>query len=93
MGIDLADLIAADTTSAARIPTIADYIETIGLTFTAATATTYRPYWRLAVDRLGDHRLVEVTIEDLTLVVADAEARARRLRPGSTGRSSGCTRR
>ena len=74
LGIDLADLIAADTTCAARISTVTNYIETIAPTFTAATAATYRPYWRLAIDRLGDRRLVEVTIEDLTLVVADAEA-------------------
>lgn len=88
LGLDLADLIAADTTSAARIPTVADYLESVESTFTAATAATYRPHWRLAVARLGDRRLVEVTIEDLTLVVDDAETRARRLRPASTGRAS-----
>jgi len=88
LGIGLADLIAADTTGAARLPTLADYLASVAPTFTAATAATYGPHWRLAVARLGDRRLAEVTIEDLTLVVADAETRARRLRPGSTGRSS-----
>ncbi len=88
LGIDLADLIAADTTCTAQLSTVSDFIETIAPTFTAATAATYRPYWRLAADRLGERRLIEVTIEDLALVVADAEARARRLRPASTGRAS-----
>lgn len=88
LGIDLVDLIAAGTTSAARIPTVAAYLRTIMPTFTSATAATYWPYWRLAVDRVGDRRLAEVTIEDLTLVVADADARARRLRPAGTGRAS-----
>lgn len=80
LGIDLADLIAADTTSVARIPTLADYLESVAPTFTARTAATYRPHWRLAVARLGDRRPAEVTVEDLMLVVADAETRARSLR-------------
>lgn len=88
LGLDLADLIAADSAEAARIPTVGSFIETIAPTFTDATAATYRPYWRLAATRLGERRLVEVTIEDLTAVVHDAVARAQRARPDSTGRAS-----
>lgn len=88
LGVDLADLIAADRAAAARIPTVAAFIETVAPTFTDATAATYRPYWRLAAARFGDRRLIEVTIDDLTTVVQDAVARARRGRPDSTGRAS-----
>lgn len=88
LGLDLADLIAADTDGETHCPTLAAYIETIAPTFTPATAATYRPYWRLGVAELGDRRLVEVTTEDLTTVVADAAARAQRNRPGSTGRAT-----
>ena len=88
LGLDLADLIAADTQGETHRPTVRAYIDTIAPTFTPATADTYRPYWRLAANRLGNRRLVEVTIEDLTTVVADAVARAQRNRPGSTGRAS-----
>jgi integrase/recombinase XerC len=79
LGLDLADLIAADTGGPNRIPTVRAYI---------ATAATYRPYWRLAAIRLGERRLVDITVEDLIVVVDDAVARARRTRPDSTGRAS-----
>jgi integrase/recombinase XerC len=88
LGVDLADLIAADTTGAARIPTVGEYLEGIAPAFTAATAATYRPYWRLATARLGDRPLVAVTVADLAEVVAEAAARARRARPDSSGRAS-----
>ncbi len=88
LGLGLADLIAADTTGAARIPTVGAYIETIAPAFSPATARTYRPYWRLAATHLGDRRLVEVTVEDLTAVVDAAAAGARSRRPDSTGRAS-----
>lgn len=88
LGVDLTDLIAASTAEATPIPTLGSFIKTVAPTFTDATAATYRPYWRLAAARLGEHRLVEVTIEDLTAVVQDAFARARRARPDSTGRAS-----
>ena len=87
LGLDLADLIAADT-GPNRMPTVRAYIEVIAPTFTPATAATYRPYWRLAAARLGDRRMAEVTVEDLTAVADDAVARAQRARPGSTGRAS-----
>ena len=86
LGLDLADLIAADIVGGARIPTVRAYVEAIAATFTPGAAATYRPYWRLAVERLGDRRLVEVTIEDLAVVVDAAAARAQRRRPDSTPR-------
>jgi integrase len=55
---------------------------------TPATASTYRPYWRLAVELHGPRRLTELSIADLHAVVEAASARARRNRPGSTGRAS-----
>jgi integrase len=88
LGLDLADLIAADTAGPNRIPTARAYIEAIAPTFTPATAATYAPYWRLAAARLGDRRLVDITVEDLTVVVDDAVARAQHCRPDSTGRAS-----
>ena len=70
LGLDLADLIAA---GASRLPTVGPYIETVAPTFTAATAATYRPYWRLTAAHLGDRRLTDITVEDL-LAVVDAAA-------------------
>lgn len=54
LGIEVADLVAADTNTAARLPTVGEFIEMIAPTFTPSTAATYQPYWRLAVARLGD---------------------------------------
>lgn len=88
LGLDLADLIAADTIAAAQLPTVSSYLETIAPTFTTATAATYRPYWRLTSAHLGDRRLTDVTVTDLVAVVDDAAARAKRRRPGSTGRAT-----
>jgi integrase len=86
LGIDLADLIAADR--AAALPTLGAYLDEIAVTFSAATATTYRPYWRLATSHLGDRRVAEITLADLIAVVEAAAERAIRNRPGSTGRAS-----
>jgi integrase/recombinase XerC len=87
LGLDLADLIAADNSSTA-LPTVSAYLAEIEPTFSAATAATYRPYWRLTTDQLGERRLAEITITDLTAVVEQAAARATRNRTGSTGRAS-----
>lgn len=38
LGLDVADLIAADTAAAAPIPTLGAYVEAIAPTFSAATA-------------------------------------------------------
>lgn len=50
LGLD--DLIAAGTTSAARVPTLAAFVDAVALSFTPATARTYRPYWRLDPPRV-----------------------------------------
>ncbi len=88
LGLDLRDLIAAGGDLDHRIPTLAAFIDSIAPTFTPATAATYRPHWRLAVDALGDRHLHDIGWDDLTAVVSAAEERARRNRPGSTGRAS-----
>lgn len=88
LGLDLDDLIAADTSGSVAFPTVRSYLDAIAPTFTPATAATYRPYWRLLIVHVGDHRLGEVTITELTAVVEDAAAGAQRRRPGSTGRAS-----
>lgn len=88
LGLDLDDLIAADPTRLVPFPTVRSYLEAITPTFTPATAATYRPYWRLLVVHLGDHRLSDVTIVDLAGVVEAAAERATRYRSNSTGRAS-----
>ena len=87
LAVDLADLIAAARPAAGQVPTVAAFIETIVPTFTPRTAATYRPYWRLAVERLGDRRVDEVSLNDVAAVVADAVDRAKRKRPTTTGRA------
>ena len=87
LGLGLADLIAADI-AGAELPTVGSYIAEIAPTFSAATAATYRPYWRLAARELGDRRLAEITVTDLAAIVAEAGARATRNRSTSTGRAS-----
>lgn len=90
VGLEVADLVAADTTTtaAAQRPTVAADIESIAPTFTPGTAATYQPYWRLAAARLGDRRLVDITVADLAAVTDDAATRAQARRPDSTGRAS-----
>ncbi len=86
LGVELADLIAAGRPSS--LPNLAAFIETITPTFAAPTVATYEPHWRLAIERFGDRPIASIDLGDLQLVVADAVARAKRNRPGSTGRSS-----
>ena len=86
LGLTLEDLIAADEPGHA-VPTVAEFVATMDTVFGAATARTYRPYWRLAVTHLGDRHLHQITIDDLAVVVT-AAARAQRARPASTGRAS-----
>ncbi|MGH8958159.1 MAG: hypothetical protein ACRDVK_05745 [Acidimicrobiia bacterium] len=52
------------------------------------TAATYKFYWRLAVDRLGDRPVDQVGVDDCEAIVAAAVARARGNRPGTDGRSA-----
>jgi integrase/recombinase XerC len=86
LGLDVADLIAAST--AESLLTVADWIAEITPSFGQSTAATYRPYWRLAIEHLGDRRIAELTTADLVAVVERAETRARHNRPTSTGRAS-----
>lgn len=86
LGVELADLIAAGKPMS--LPTLATFIESIAPTFAAPTIATYEPHWRLAIARFGDRPIASVDLGDLHLVLADAVARARKNRPGSTGRSS-----
>lgn len=88
LGVDLADLMAADSIAAAQLPTVNSYLEAVAPTFTVATARTYRPYWRLAATHIGDRRLSEVTVGNLVAVVDDAVARAQSRRPQSTGQAT-----
>jgi integrase/recombinase XerC len=87
LGLDIVDLIAA-ADQVPDVPTVAAFLASIEPTFTRATASTYRPFWRLAVDVHGDRRLADLGITELQAVVDAAVARARRNRPGSTGRAS-----
>jgi integrase len=87
LGVDLADLIAV-AEDQPPAPTLATWVAQLDPTFTAATAATYRPYWRLAVEHHGDRLLSDLGLADLVTVVDAAAERARRNRPGSTGRAS-----
>lgn len=87
LGLSLADLVAA-ADELVRVPTLADFVAEIEPTFTPGTAATYRPYWRLAVALLGNRCVSELSVADLNTVVDAAVVRARRNRPGSTGRAS-----
>jgi site-specific recombinase XerD len=86
MGLQLADLVAVAEAPAA--PTVAVYVDAVVTTFTPGTARTYLPYLRLAAELYGGRRLDDLTVTDLQRVVDEAATRARRRRPGSTGRSS-----
>jgi hypothetical protein len=81
-------VVVAVRPAAGVVPTVAAFIDDIALTFTARTAATYRPYWRLAAERFGDRPVDDVHLVDLADVVADAVDRAKRNRPTSTGRAS-----
>ena len=54
LGVDLGDLVAADTERHRRLVTVSDWVAAVEETFGSRTAATYRPYWRLAVAQLGD---------------------------------------
>jgi integrase/recombinase XerC len=88
LGLSLADLIAAGSQRPSRVPTVAEFIDTITATFAPATATTYRSYWRLTTAHLGERCLDDIAIGDLQAVVDAAALRARKSRPDSTGRAS-----
>lgn len=88
MGVDLADLIAAGTTSPDEPVLVNGWVAQVEPLFTRPTAATYRPYWRLVADLLGDRPVGGVTAFALGGVVETAVARARQRRPDVTGRGS-----
>jgi hypothetical protein len=90
LGVTIDDLIAAATAlEVGEAPvTVAEFVATIGPTFSPNTAATYTTYWRLAVARFGGRRIGEITVEDCATVVADAEQRAKGSRAASDGRPS-----
>jgi integrase len=90
LGVSIEDLVAESSGSRGTLvtaPTVAQYIETVGPSFSKGTADTYWSYWRLAIARLGDRPIDSIGIDDCESVVADAVERARRNRPGTDGRS------
>ena len=72
----------------AAVPTLGEYIDKVADRFGDSTRRTYRTYWNLAVEMHGSTRLDVLDSDDVEAVVAEAGARARRRRPGSTGRSA-----
>jgi integrase/recombinase XerC len=87
LGLDVADLVAA-ATGEPKAVTVAAWIDEIAPTFGPSTAATYRPYWRLTTQLLGERYLAELTTADLAAVIDAAAERARVHRPESTGRAS-----
>ena len=92
LGVTIDDLIAESLAGASGPPgtgpTVAEYVDTVTASFSKGTAATYKSYWRLLVDRLGDRPISSVGVDDCEAVVVDAVERARRNRPGSDGRSA-----
>jgi integrase len=90
LGLTIEDLIAAatGTTTISAGPTLAEYIDTVGPSFSKGTADTYKTYWGLAVVRLGDRPIGSISVDECESVVRDAVERALRNRAGSDGRSS-----
>jgi hypothetical protein len=100
LGVTIDDLVVAASSSsasggsyrsAASVPTLAEYVETVAPSFSANTAATYRSYWRVAVARFGDRPIDAIDADDCDAVLADAVRRAQQRRPGSDGRSRGRT--
>lgn len=88
LGLEIGDLVSADASHRRRLVTVAEWVATVEPTFGARTAATYRPYWRLTIERLGGQPIAGVTVEDLQTVVNDAVALAITRRPDSTGRAT-----
>jgi integrase len=92
LGVTIDDLIAEASSDAPGTPstgpTVAEYVDTVMASFSKGTADTYKSYWRLLIDRLGERPIGSVGVDDCEAVVVDAVERARRNRPGTDGRSS-----
>ena len=91
LGLTIDDLIAVSSNaprSPSISPTLAEYVETVEGSFSSGTASTYKSYWRLAVDRLGDRPIDQVGVDDCEAIASAAAARSKVNRPGSDGRSA-----
>ena len=92
LGVTIDDLIAESSSGALGTPgtgpTVAEYVNTVTASFSKGTAATYKSYWRLLIDRLGERPIGSVGVDDCEAVVVDAVERAHRNRPGTDGRSS-----
>jgi len=91
LGVTIDDLIAVASDgprTPSTAPTVAEYLDMVGPSFSKGTAAAYRSYWRLAAERLGERPIDAVGVDDCESVVAASVARARQNRPGTEGRSS-----
>jgi hypothetical protein len=92
LGVTIDDLIAESSSDAPGTPstgpTVAEYVDTVTASFSKGTAATYKSYWRLLIDRLGERPIGSVGVDDCEAVVVDSVERARRNRPGTDGRSA-----
>ena len=92
LGVTIDDLIAESSPGAVGTPgagpTVAEYVGAVTASFSKGTAATYKSYWRILIDRLGERPIGFVGDEDCEAVVMDAVERARRNRPGTDRRSS-----
>jgi hypothetical protein len=79
LGLTIEDLIAASSDAPRTpcvTPTVAEYVDTVGASFSKGTAATYKSYWRLVVDRLGERPIGSIGVDDCESVVVDAVERA-----------------
>lgn len=81
LGLTIGDLAQAAAVGTAAsgvrsVPTVAEYVEVISPTFSKGTLRTYRSYWRLAVELIGDRLLDVVTTDDCAAVWPEAGALA-----------------
>ena len=91
LGVTIEDLVAESSGASScpsTAPTVAEYVDTVRASFSKGTAGTYKTYWRLAIDRLGERTIDSIGVDDCESVVADAVERARGNRPGTDGRSA-----
>src|SRR5665647_2034178 len=80
LGVTIEDLVAESSGASScpsTAPTVAEYVDTVGPSFSKGTAGTYTSYWRLAIDRLGERTIDSIGVDDCESVVADAVERAR----------------
>ena len=78
LGVTIDDLIAEASSDApgppCTVPTVAEYVETIGASFAKGTAATYKSYWRLVVDRLGERPIGSVGVDGCEAVSSTVSA-------------------